>query len=271
MNIDRRSLLGNATAAIVTVMVEKDLSVLGVGTVMAIPNTSAPCKWHPLTHSLLERAQRIGRGRCTPDRAMVERAIRQLADASGCTEPPVIKWIDTPTDAFDHLSRLGLDALLDMGTARFWRRAQPPAAPDEETFERVFEVRMVANELLGVNEHDRLLMAPKLRAKAQAMSANASDKEVFRVRAVSSQIGWLETSMADAAAQAVSDVELLLRSGASEGSVAIDHQLKVFESYECGLLATWETRNELVCVPRSAVGVVRKKGERRSQVGESVH
>ncbi len=181
---------------------------------------------------------------------MVERTIRQLADASGYTEPPVIKWMDTPTDAFDHLSRFGLDALLDMGTTGFWRRFQPPASSDVDTFDRAFEVRMLANELLGVDEHDRLLMAPKLRAKSQAISANASDEEVFRVRAVSSQIGWLETSMADAAAQAVSNVELLLSAGASEGSVAIDHQLKVFESYECGLLATWETPDAVICVQR---------------------
>jgi hypothetical protein len=253
MNIDRRSLLGNATAAIATVMAEKDLSVLGIGTVVAIPNTSAPCKWQPLTHSLLERAQRIGRGRCTPDRAMVERAIRQLADASGYTEPLVIKWMDTPTDAHDRLSRLGIDALLDMGTTRFWRRFQAPVSSDVETFDRAFEGRMVANELLGVGEQDRLLMAPKLRAKFQAISANLLDEEVFQVRAVSSQIGWLETSMADAAAQAVSNVELLLSTGVSEGSVAIGHQLKVFEAHEHGLLATWETPDAVICVQRIKV------------------
>jgi hypothetical protein len=102
--------------------------------------------------------------------------------------------MDTPTDAFDHLSRFGLDALLGMGTARFWRRAQPPASDHVEAFDRAFEVRMIANELLGVDDHDRILMAPKLRAKSQAKSANKSDEEVFRVRAISSQIGWLETS-----------------------------------------------------------------------------
>ena len=56
--------------------------------------------------------------------------------------------------------------------------------------------------------------------------------------------------MAEAAAQAVSNVELLLSTGASEDSVAIDNQLKVFESHERGLLATWETPAELICVPR---------------------
>jgi hypothetical protein len=119
-----------------------------------------------------------------------------------------------------------------MGSTSFWRQAQPPVCRDVEAFDRAFEVRMIANELLGVEEHDRLLMAPKLRAKSQAVSANASDGEVFRVRAVSSQIGWLETSMADAATQAVSNVDLLLSAGASEDSVAIDHQLMIYEAYE---------------------------------------
>ena len=82
------------------------------------------------------------------------------------------------------------------------------------------------------------------------MSANRSDQEVFRVRAVSAQIGWLETSMAEAAARAVSNVELLLSTGASEDSVAKDNQLRVFETYERGLLATWETPDALICVPK---------------------
>jgi hypothetical protein len=172
---------------------------------------------------------------------------RRFTDVSGCAEQPVIKWMDTPSDAFDHLSRFGLDALLDMGTARFWRRFRPRLSPDARAFDRAFEVRMTASDLLGVDEHDRLLMAPKLRAKSQTMSANASDREVFRVRAVWSQIGWLETSMAAAAAEAVSNVESLLSRGASEGSVAIDNQLKVVELHEKGLLATWETPESLIC------------------------
>jgi hypothetical protein len=201
-----------------------------------------------LTRSLLERARR--RGHVAPDRAMAERAIRQFADASGWTKLLVIKWLDAPTDAFDHLSRFGLDALLDMGTTGFWSRDQPPAPRDAETFDRAFEVRMTANGLLRVEDHDRMLMAPKLLAKSQAMSSNRSDEDVFRVRAVSAQIGWLETSMAEAAAKAVFNVELVLSAGASEGSVAIDNQLRIFESYEHGLLATWETPDALICVPR---------------------
>jgi hypothetical protein len=54
--------------------------------------------------------------------------------------------------------------------------------------------------------------------------------------------------MAGTAAEAVSNVELLLGAGASEASMAIDHQLKIFESRECGLIATWETPDALVCV-----------------------
>jgi hypothetical protein len=247
MDIDRRKLLiGTAFAA---------LGSLGVGASSNSlpPDIPGSGQWHPLTRSLLERSRRANRCCDAPDKAMVERTIRQFAQASGSAKPPVIKWMDTATDAFDHLSRLGLDAVLDMGTTRFWRRVQPLISRDVHALDCALEVRTIANELLGVDEQDRLLMAPKLRAKSAAMSASASDEEVFRVRAVSSQIGWLETSMADAAAEAVFNVELLLCAGASDTSVAIDHQLKVFESYESGLQATWETTDALICVPRFAI------------------
>jgi hypothetical protein len=230
------------------------LTALGMASLSGISGIASPDRsdtgiqeCHRLTRSLLERAQRTNQCRRAPDRDMAERTIRQFADASGWTKPLVIKWMDTLTDAHVHISRFGLDALLDMGTTKFWRRAQPPVSRDVDVFDRAFEVRMIANELLGVDEHDELLMAPKLLAKSKVVSANAS--EVFRVRAISAQIGWLETSMADTAAQAVANVELLLSSGAPEGSMAIDHQLKTFEAYECGLLATWETPDALICVP----------------------
>lgn len=244
MDIDRRQLLVGTGCFALTGVVEGS----GVSPSLVDPNPWGSEGWYSLTQSLLERAERIGRGCRAPDRTVAEHTIRQFADASGWTKPLVIKWVDTPTDALDHLSRFGLDALLDMGSASFWRRAQPPVSPDEETFERAFEARMIANELLGVDECDRILMAPKLLAKSHATSANSSDEEVFRVRAVSSQIGWLETSLADVTAQAVANVELLLSTGAPENSVAIGHQLKIFESHERGLLATWETPDSLICV-----------------------
>ena len=57
--------------------------------------------------------------------------------------------------------------------------------------------------------------------------------------------------MADAAAQAIANVELLLSVAASERPVMIDNQLRVFEAHERGLLATWETADALICVPRA--------------------
>jgi hypothetical protein len=242
VDIDRRRLLAIGGCAILAGATHP---------ARALANISAAGQWHPLTRSLLERAARVGQGRHPLDKAAIERAIRQFADQTGQPRPLVIKWMDTPSDAFDHLSRFGLDAMLDMGSASFWRRAEPPAPLEADAFDRAFEVRMMANSLLGVDGHDRMLMAPKLLAKSQAMSANRSAEEVFRVRAVSAQIGWLETAMADAAAQAISKVELLLSTGVSEDSVAIDHQLTIFESYEHGLLATWETPDALICVPSS--------------------
>jgi hypothetical protein len=77
MDINRRTLLGNATAATATVMVGKVMGVFGIGPALAGLDASRPCNWHPLTRSLLERAQRIGRDCYAPDRAMAERAIRR--------------------------------------------------------------------------------------------------------------------------------------------------------------------------------------------------
>jgi hypothetical protein len=125
MNIDRRQLLiGSAGAALA--------GSFGVpaGPDNGLSGILDRAEWHLLTRSLLERARRIDRGHDAPDRTVVERTIRQLADASGYAEPPVIKWMDTATDAYDHFGRLGLDALLDMGATRFWRQAHPPISRD---------------------------------------------------------------------------------------------------------------------------------------------
>ena len=134
----------------------------------------------------------------------------------------------------DYLDRLGLDALLDMVATSLWRQGGSSVSPDVTAFDQAFEVRLIADVLVDVDECDKTLMAPKLLAKSLAMSAKLPAHEVFRVRAVLAQIGWLETSVSDAAAQAVFNVELLLRSGTFESSVAIDNQLEVFRAYELG-------------------------------------
>lgn len=95
-------------------------------------------------------------------------------------------------------------------------------------------------------------MAPKPLSKARVMAEHASGEEIFEVRAVAAQIGWLETCVPIVAAQAVTDVELLLSSGASKQS--IHHQLNVFDAYELGLLAMWETPDAVICVPRCKHG-----------------
>jgi hypothetical protein len=106
-------------------------------------------------------------------------------------------------------------------------------------------------DIVGVEEHDQALLAPKLLAKSTAMARNAAAESVFGVRAVAVQKGWLETSMPVAAAQAVANVELLLSSGFSEQDESLHHQVRVFEAYELGLLATCETADALICTPIS--------------------
>jgi len=155
MDIDRRQvLIGSAGAALAG-----PFGFLPASAETRPPGILYSAEWHPLTRSLLERARKIGRCRTAPDRTIVERAVWQLADSSGYVGRPVIKWMDTPSDAFDHLSRFGLDALLRMGATGFWRRFRPQVVADAKAFEHAFEVRILANELLGVDEQDRLLMA----------------------------------------------------------------------------------------------------------------
>jgi hypothetical protein len=246
MSLDRRQILVGAIALAGTIGISGSV---GNPAPPDLPITHR--LWHPLTRELLDRARRVEIGHREPDRLAIEENIRDFAERTGYASQPVIKWMADPADAFDHLSGLGLDELLRAGTASFCRAPQTPVPCDEAAFERWFEVRRVANGIMNVEARDRALMAPKLLAKSRTASCGASQTEIFHARAVSAQIGWLETSMADAAAQAVSNIELLLSASEAGCSVAIDNQLLVFELYEYGLLTTWEKPEALVCIPRS--------------------
>ena len=90
-------------------------------------------------------------------------------------------------------------------------------------------------------------MAPKLAAKR-----NPAADQPFEVRVFAAQIGWLETSIPDAAVEALCRIEVLLSQGLPEVSEPVHRQLEIIEAYQHGLLATWETPDAMVCVPRSA-------------------
>ena len=128
MDIDRRRLLvGSAGVALTRVF-----GAVPVRFDVQPPDSIDWMEWHPLSRFLLERARGIGRSGIPPDRALIERKILQLAHSASHVERPVIKWMDTPSDAFEYLSRFGLDALLDMGTTGFWRRSLRPEGPDAD-------------------------------------------------------------------------------------------------------------------------------------------
>ena len=213
-----------------------------------IDEISSATSWHPFTQSLLDRARRANKIDGRANTASIERLIRDVVRAQGRAKPPVIKWLADPFEAYAHLSRLGLDELLQMNNAQLWRRAGPKTDLDEDRLNSHLVLGGMIVIPSGPSDHDRLLMAPKLLSKARVMAENASAEAVFEVRAVAAQIGWLETCMPVVAAQAVTDVELLLSSGAPKEP--IHHQLRVFEAYELGLLATWETPDAVICVPR---------------------
>jgi hypothetical protein len=110
MDIGRRELLaGSASLGLATM----------VGHVEPIParaeyRIQPDLQWHPLTRSLLDRANRAVQ---RVDRSRMERLIQEVA---GEHDRPVIKWMDTPGRAFEHLLRYPLDELAQMPTAQFW-------------------------------------------------------------------------------------------------------------------------------------------------------
>jgi hypothetical protein len=119
---------------------------------------------------------------------------------------------------------------------------------DEVAAERSLALYLHATRVLSVEEHGRALMAPKLAFKARTIASKVGPDAIFEARAIAAEIGWIETSLPAAAARVIGAVEDLLSVGHAEGSMAICRQLSVFEAFEHGLFATWETPEELVCV-----------------------
>jgi hypothetical protein len=202
---------------------------------------------HQLTRSLIERARRASNATNRVDTDAIERVIRQTADASGGL--PVIRWMAGPADAIAHLRKLN-SSDLGTGLAALWRVRQSCPPCTEDAFERSFRVRQLASEILRPDDHDRILMAPKLSAISETRRAGASPAELQRVRAACFEIGWLETSLPAVATESICAIEAVLASGEQPGSDAIGDRLRTFEAYELGLLATWETQAEIICVPR---------------------
>ena len=198
--------------------------------------------WHPLTQSLLDRANRAGQ---QVDGSRVEGIIRDLAGEHG---RPVIKWMDTPGRAFEYLLRYPLEELVQMPTAQFWPFPPIVSAANKDAEERSVELYLHTTRVLRVEEHGRALMAPKLSYKAQAITSRSGPEAVLEARAIAAEIGWIETSLPGAAAGAIRAVEDLLSAGHAEGSMEIYSQMVVSEAFEHGLLATWETLEELVCL-----------------------
>jgi hypothetical protein len=244
MELDRRQLLmalGMASVAGIAGTASAGLSDMGMP------------KCHQLTRSLIDRARRASSASTTMDALAIERVIRRVMTLGGNHHGrPVIKWMADPAGAFDLLKRRDLADLMEMGQTTLWCDDQYRFPQDGEAFERSFLVRQLVSDILEPDEHDRILMAPKLRAISDARCAGASAEELFSVRAGLSQIGWLETSLPAVATDAICDVEALLCSGATADSGAVHYRLMAFEAYELGLLATWETPAKIICVPRFA-------------------
>jgi hypothetical protein len=139
-----------------------------------------------------------------------------------------------------------------MPAAQLWPFLSPIPAKNFDAEKRSTELYLLATDVLKVEDHGRALMAPKLDSKARAIASKSRPEMAFEARAIAAEIGWIETSLPGAGAAAIRAVEDLLSAGHSDCLMEIHHQLCALEAFECGLLATWETPQELICLPAEA-------------------
>ena len=245
MEIDRRGLLTGAASLGLSSMVGPISWIRAE----AEDPTSSNLRWHPLTQSLLDRA---GHAPGKLDGLRVERIVHEVAGEHG---RPVIKWLPDPKRAFEHLCRYQLDEL-----ARGCPR--PSSGRSLRQFQRRAKTQKSARlsstctplGYWGWKSTAERCWRRNCPTKARAIASQSRSESTLEARVVAAEIGWIETSLPGAAAGAIRAVEDLLAAGHAEGSMAICHQLMVFEAFEQGLLATWETpEEELVCVPVCSV------------------
>jgi hypothetical protein len=98
----------------------------------------------------------------------VERIIHDVAGEHG---RPVIKWMDTPGRASEYLLRVPMDELAQMPTGQFWPFPSSVSAANDDARERSDELYLHATRVLGVEEHGRALLAPKLSYKTEAIAS----------------------------------------------------------------------------------------------------
>lgn len=163
---------------------------------------------------------------------------------------PVIKWVNCIQSALEYLSQCCVDELSQMTIARLWPTLPRFPDQDSDTIERSVKLSALVDRRLVADEHVGKLLEDKLHLEIAATTDPYAD---FDARMLASEIGWLETALSAVAARAVRAVEALLDIGYTERSEQIHHQLLVFEAFERGLLATWETPKQLLCLPIRAI------------------
>ncbi len=92
MAINRRELLKTGAGSAITAVV----GPLGITMAAKVEQTRPDLGWHPLTFSLIRRAEVASSGPRNVDTSQVERIIAETSAAQGCARPPVIKWLPRP-------------------------------------------------------------------------------------------------------------------------------------------------------------------------------
>ena len=88
---------------------------------------------------------------------MIERLIHREIVDQGYANPPVIKWLTDPFEAFAYVNKLSLDELLQVDATRLWRRAGPPVSTDDD---RLDVAAVLGGRIAGVGSVGRTRRSP---------------------------------------------------------------------------------------------------------------
>jgi hypothetical protein len=209
---------------------------------------------HPLTDGLLRRARWMERRCGIRDRDRVESILDRRSEMSGKYLKPV-KWVERFEDVYWQLAR-NPSLVMDLGPNPFWAAGSDVLRdPDPSRWSDLrhsMAAKDQAKQYFGCDEHAAYFDAIASRIDEKVLpSINSWEgsweeyEELFKARCQPFQIA---NEVASVASNSVGLIDLSIRLGHSAESERIGLLLTPIEAYESGLMATWETADEMICM-----------------------
>ena len=208
----------------------------------------------PFTSGLLARARSTGGRYRDRDRDRVESILVRRSEMSGKSLKP-IKWVEQFEEVYWLLAR-NPSLVNDLGNDPFWfagrdvwRDPEPAMWPD---LSRSMAAKRQAGEYFRCEERSEYLYATASRIDEQVLpsidSWHGSWPDYERLFRAGRQAFRIADEMAYVASVSIGLIDFSIRQRHATDSDRVAILLTPIEAYESGLMATWETANEMICM-----------------------